>query len=221
VNRQSLWLWALAAGLILLGALWLQLDRDRSERALAHESAAVLAVSDQKRITYPAGSFPEIALPGGERRAVRSLLKVPRRLQHGEFAWDNPATATGKLWVRIDLSQQLLSVFRGTDEIGTAVILYGAPSKPTPQGRFTVIAKATDHYSRSYDAPMPFMLRLTDDGVAIHASQVRADGATHGCLGVPMRFAQLLYSVASLGDEIYVVADDKPSADEPDAAKTA
>jgi lipoprotein-anchoring transpeptidase ErfK/SrfK len=103
-----------------------------------------------------------------------------------------------------------VSVFRGEDEIGTAVILYGAPEKPTPKGTFKVIAKATDHYSRSYDAPMPFMLRLTDDGIAIHASRVRPNGATHGCLGVPLRFAELLFRVAGMGTEVFILADPAP-----------
>jgi hypothetical protein len=52
---------------------------------------------------------------------------------------------------------------------------------------------------------MPFMLRLTADGVAIHASRVRPDGATHGCLGVPLRFAEKLYSVAGMGTEVFIL----------------
>ena len=53
-------------------------------------------------------------------------------------------------------------------EIGTAVILYGADSVPTPTGKFPVIAKLKDHRSATYDAPMPYTLRLTADGVSIH-----------------------------------------------------
>ncbi len=91
------------------------------------------------------------------------------------------------------------------------MILYGTPDKPTPRGTFRILAKAVDHYSRSYDAPMPFMLRLTADGVAIHASRVRVNGATHGCLGVPTSFAARLYQVAALGTPVYIMPD-MPSA---------
>lgn len=184
----------------------LQQRRDAAAQQAGRAAASRLIQADEKRIVYSPDALPRLALPGGAPRTVRSLLKVPRQLQHGEFAWDDPGAA-GPIWIRIDLERQLVSVFRGQDEIGTAVILYGAPEKPTPRGAFRVIAKATDHYSRSYDAPMPFMLRLTQDGVAIHASQVRLDGATHGCLGVPLRFAEKLYAVAGTGTEVYIIAN--------------
>jgi lipoprotein-anchoring transpeptidase ErfK/SrfK len=96
-------------------------------------------------------------------------------------------------------------VFRGGHEIGSAVILYGTDGKPTPTGSFTILQKDRNHYSRSYDAPMPYMLRLTNDGVAIHGSNVREGRATHGCIGVPLDFARQLFAVASKGDPIVIV----------------
>lgn len=198
---------ALGAALLgLLGIQQFQHQRDLSARQSGRQAEVLLAREDEKRIVYPDDAMPRLELPGGQARPIRSLLKVPRQLRHGEFAWDDNAVA-GPVWIRIDLDRQLLSVFRGEDEIGTAVILYGAPEKPTPKGAFRVIAKATDHYSRSYDAPMPFMLRLTADGVAIHASRVRPDGATHGCLGVPLRFAEKLYAVAGTGTEVFILGN--------------
>lgn len=205
---------ALAVAVLLVLNHWQQ-QRDAGARQAARQAQEQLAQASETRIVYPADALPQLKLPGGQERTVRSLLKVPRQLNHGEFAWDDNGAA-GPVWIRVDLERQLISVFRGEDEIGTAVILYGAPEKPTPQGAFRVIAKATDHYSRSYDAPMPFMLRLTDDGVAIHASRVRPDGATHGCLGVPLRFAEKLYGVAGMGTEVYIL--DKPA---PNPGKTA
>lgn len=199
----------LVAALALLGLLvlnHLQQQRDAKARQDGRAATEQLAKADDQRINYPADARPQLALPGNQVRAVRSLIDVPGQMNYGDFVWDDSA-GSGPVWIRIDLTRQLVSVFRGEDEIGTAVILYGAPDKPTPKGAFRVIAKATDHYSRSYDAPMPFMLRLTDDGVAIHASQVRPNGATHGCLGVPLRFAQRLFAVADLGTEVFVVAE--------------
>lgn len=196
---------ALLLGLLTLSHL--QQRRDAEARLDGRAATEELARADQARITYPDQARPQLALPGGQVRAVRSLLDVPGTLNYGDFVWDDSGAGAGQVWIRIDLARQLISVFRGEDEIGTAVILYGAPEKPTPKGAFKVIAKATDHYSRSYDAPMPYMLRLTDDGIAIHASRVRANGATHGCLGVPRRFAELLYRVADMGTEVFILAD--------------
>jgi lipoprotein-anchoring transpeptidase ErfK/SrfK len=53
---------------------------------------------------------------------------------------------------------------------------------------------------------MPYMLRLTEDGVAIHGSNVREGWATHGCIGVPLDFAKLLFAAASKGDPVVILA---------------
>lgn len=211
MSRQQSIVIALAAALLgLLTINHLQQRRDAAARQDGRAAIEQLARADQDRITYPDDAKPTLALPGKQTRTVRSLIEVGKPLRFGDYVWDESAASAGPVWIRIDLTRQLVSVFRGEDEIGTAVILYGAPEKPTPKGAFKVIAKATDHYSRSYDAPMPYMLRLTEDGIAIHASRVRANGATHGCLGVPLRFAELLYRVAGEGTEVFILADPAP-----------
>jgi lipoprotein-anchoring transpeptidase ErfK/SrfK len=74
--------------------------------------------------------------------------------------------------VVVDLAWQRLYAYRGGVEIGRAAILYGADDKPTPTGSFKILQKKKDHISNLYGAPMPFMLRLTNDGIAIHGSEV-------------------------------------------------
>ena len=115
----------------------------------------------------------------------------------------------GPIWLRVDLHSQLISVFRGGHEIGTAVIVYGADGLPTPTGKFPILAKLKDHRSGTYDAPMPYTLRLTGDGVSIHASSVRWGAATHGCIGIPLPFAQRLFAAAHVGDEVDIVSSAK------------
>jgi lipoprotein-anchoring transpeptidase ErfK/SrfK len=161
---------------------------------------------DAARIAYPEGQEPKLRLPGGRQETVRSVLNIDYPLQFGSYVWDDAGVPAGPVWVRVDIAKQLISVFRDGHEIGSAVILYGAESKPTPSGAFTVLQKARDYHSRTYDAPMPFMLRLTADGVAIHASNVREGWATHGCIGVPEAFAQRLFSEMKLGDTVFIEA---------------
>jgi lipoprotein-anchoring transpeptidase ErfK/SrfK len=112
----------------------------------------------------------------------------------------------------VDLAEQTLSVFRGPNEIGTTVLLYGTDQTPTPTGRFTVLAMDKDHWSSTYDAPMPYTLRLTSDGVSIHGSLVRPRAGTHGCLGVPIDFAKRLFAVAKVGDEVLITRNATSSA---------
>ncbi|WP_066516021.1 L,D-transpeptidase family protein [Sphingobium cloacae] len=133
--------------------------------------------------------------------AVKRVLKIDGPFRHGDYVWDESgAPATGPVIITIDLKAQTLSVFRAGYEIGAAVILYGADDKPSPLGAFPITEKDADHVSNLYDAPMPYMLRLTNDGVAIHGSDVQWGNATHGCIGVPTPFAKKLFGVTKLGD---------------------
>ena len=144
----------------------------------------------------------------GLDRDVQSVLNVRKRMQFGDFVWNDRNVPKGTVWVRVDLKSQLLSVFRGGHEIGTTVILYGADGKETPAGTFPVLAKIKNHRSATYDnAPMPYTLRLTGDGVAIHGSNVRWGAATHGCIGVPVEFAAKLFGEVNKGDQVVIVRD--------------
>jgi len=126
-------------------------------------------------------------------------------MSYGEYRWDDQGVPSGPTWVRVDLKSQILSVFRSGHEIGTAVILYGADGLATPTGKFPVLAKLKDHRSQTYDAPMPYTLRLTADGVSIHGSNVRWGYATHGCVGVPTAFAAKLFDAVAVGDDVLII----------------
>ena len=180
--------------------------------ALAMSSAwrpSPIPVADAKpspRIVYPAAHLPVLTLPDGRRQIVRSLLNVRRPLHYGDFVWNDRGVPAGPAWVRVDLARQTLSVFRAGHEVGAAVILYGTDGKSTPSGVFPVLERARVHRSTLYDAEMPYMLRLTGDGVAIHASDVRYGRATHGCIGVPPAFARLLFDQIRRGDPVAILA---------------
>ncbi|TMJ13604.1 MAG: hypothetical protein E6G94_11550, partial [Alphaproteobacteria bacterium] len=124
----------------------------------------------------------------------------------GEYAWDDEAVPAGRPLVVVNLKAQLLSVYRSGYEIGRARIIYGADNMPTPTGTFPILQKDADHVSNLYDAPMPFMLRLTMDGISIHASKIAANYATHGCIGLPKEFAEVLFANVKVGDKVVVWA---------------
>jgi hypothetical protein len=160
---------------------------------------------DQTRIWYPPSHLPVLALPGGHHEVIRSILNVKTPMRYGDFVWSDNRVPRGNIWVRVDLAHQELSVFRGGDEIGSTVILFGGPDNATPKGIFSILEKNPTYFSRTYQAPMPYMLRLTRDGVAIHGSDVREGWATHGCIGVPLAFARLIFSVAQKGDFVAIL----------------
>jgi lipoprotein-anchoring transpeptidase ErfK/SrfK len=171
--------------------------------AAAAAQAAVAPVA-RDRITVPESSVRQALAQGLIDRPIKTILNVPARMSYGDYRWDDKGVPAGPVWIRVDPKAQILSVFRAGHEIGTAVILYGASDVPTPTGKFPILAKMKDHRSATYDAPMPYTLRLTADGVSIHASNVRWGYATHGCIGVPEGFAAKLFAAASVGDEVFI-----------------
>jgi len=169
------------------------------------ETASIRMSPSGARIRFDAKHYPKLSLPGGRQEVVRSMLNIAKPMHFGDFVWDEDRVPAGAMWVRVDLARQILSVFRDGHEIGSAVILYGTDGKPTPTGGFTILEKNPDYYSHSYDAAMPYMLRLTKDGVAIHGSRVHEGWATHGCIGVPLGFARLLFAAAHKGDTVFIL----------------
>ena len=141
---------------------------------------------------------------------VRRILDIPGPIKMGEFHWDESgAPADGPVVITVDLDAQVLSIFRGGYEIGAAAILYGRDDKPTPLGAFPITQKKAKHVSNLYGAPMPYMMRMTNDGISIHGSDSVAPGyATHGCVAVPVAFARKLFEAAKLGD-LVIVTDGK------------
>jgi hypothetical protein len=136
---------------------------------------------------------------------IKRVLPIEGPMRPGDWHWDEAGVPPGPVVITADLKAQTMSVFRGGYEIGAAVILYGADDKPTPLGVFPITQKRRDHWSNLYDAPMPFMQRLTNDGVAIHGTPVvGANMGTHGCLGVPTAFAERLFAVTKLGDKVII-----------------
>lgn len=195
---------AIAVALVAAGAAAWTLTTQRSEAHAAPASPPGSSSSD--RIFLSRAQVDQAIASGTLDRPVKSLLAVKAPLHFGDYSWDDRGVPAGPTWIRINLRSQLMSVFRGDHEIGTAVIVYGGDNKQTPAGKLHILGKARNHRSSLYDAEMPYTLRLTDDGVSIHASSVRWGAATHGCIGVPLPFAERLFNAVRIGDEVVVAS---------------
>lgn len=157
----------------------------------------------ERRVEAPAAASPT---PPGP-----VMLQLDRPMRHGDYVWNDRGVPAGRVEVLVDIASQTLHVFRRGHEIGRAVILYGTDENPTPLGRFTITEKDVDHESNIYDALMPYMMRLTDDGIAIHGAVVEYGKASRGCVGVPDEFAALLFAQARLGDQVTIVNNGRPA----------
>ncbi len=202
------------AGLSVLALMALAVVRAvAAEPSLAEPIAAVerseqdmvpMAISANPEMIEPAPAAPAEPTVSDSPFVVKRILQIDEPFVHGYYKWDDEGVPDGEIVITVDLKAESISVFRDGYEIGAAVIKFGDALKPTPTGVFPITQKSKDHISNIYHVPMPYMLRLTNDGIAIHAAEVKWGYGTRGCIGVPEEFARLLFEQVKLGDRVIV-----------------
>jgi hypothetical protein len=99
-------------------------------------------------------------------------------------------------------------VYRNGVRIAVSTVSTGKKGHETPTGVFTILQKNKDHRSSLYnDAPMPWMQRLTWDGIALHAGKLPGYPASHGCVRLPDEFAKRLFAVTDFGITVIIAND--------------
>lgn len=63
----------------------------------------------------------------------------------------------------------------------------------TPTGVFTIKWKNKNHWSKKYDAPMPYAAFFTSPGIAVHEGNIFHPKQSHGCIRVSAKMARLLW----------------------------
>jgi lipoprotein-anchoring transpeptidase ErfK/SrfK len=107
----------------------------------------------------------------------------------------------------VSIPSQKMFVFRKGELWDSSKVSTGKPGNDTPEGVFPILQKKVMHRSNLYDdAPMPWMQRLTWDGVALHAGRVPGYPASHGCIRLPSAFAKKLYGITRFNSTIVIVA---------------
>ncbi|MCW3848218.1 L,D-transpeptidase family protein [Sphingomonas sp. LB-2] len=141
-------------------------------------------------------------------------------LKPGDYVWFDEAdpipvgygseTAIyGPISIVVSIPQQLAYVYRGGNLIAVSTVSTGRDGHETPTGEFTILQKQKFHRSNLYsNAPMPWMQRLTWDGVALHAGHLPGYPASHGCIRLPAAFARQLYDLTELGAQVSVIDEE-------------
>jgi hypothetical protein len=195
---------ALAAGLLLALAEAPATAQSQLAGGVAPAAPAAVLVEPPLAGDAAAG-MPAASMPADPEPAV---------MEPGDYDWHPERSLAGDVVIVVSLPQQLVHVYRGGVRIGMSTISSGRPGHDTPTGVFTILQKQKMHHSTLYDdAAMPFMQRLTWDGVAMHAGRLPGYPATHGCIRLPAAFAEALYGVTDHGG-LVVVADDTTFADD-------
>ena len=165
-------------------------------------------VSEEERLEYASNPVVQDvpAYDPDDPFVIKRVLPIEGPIRYGEWHWDDEGVSDGPLIVTVDLEARVISVFRDGYEIGAAAALLGTETHPTPTGVFPILTKERHNVSEKYNnAPMPWTLRLTWDGIAIHGgSTVELGYASHGCIGVPDEFVSRLYDIAQIGDVVII-----------------
>ncbi len=149
-----------------------------------------------------------LAMPADAQRVDighGSVTGAVARLKPGEFVWAPQIAPSGPVIVVVNLATQRAVVFRNGVPIAASTVSTGRPGYETPTGVFTILQKRVEHYSSTYDnAPMPYMQRLTWRGVALHAGKLPGYPASHGCIRMPFKFANLLFDLTKVGMTVVI-----------------
>lgn len=180
----------------------------------------------------PAEAAPTEAAPPPvpEERVVVEEPK-PSKL----YEWNAQGRKISRILV--DTNQQRATFYSGDEEVGWSTIASGLPKYATPVGEFAVTEKVANKRSNLYGkimkggrvihsnarvgresvpagarfegAHMPYFLRLTSDGIGLHAGPIPRPGqpASHGCIRVPSKLAPVLFEHVSHGTQVKIVGN--------------
>ena len=114
----------------------------------------------------------------------------------------------------VSVGEQRVTIYDAQGRILRAPVSTGQTGYETPPGIYSVIQKEAEHYSNLYDdASMPFMQRITWSGIALHAGALPGHPASHGCIRMPLGFAERLFEMTAMGMRVIVVPTDVTPAD--------
>jgi hypothetical protein len=164
-----------------------------------------------------ASATPSLAQGALQSEQLR-LAKQAEKLKPGQWVWAEKIAPAGPILVYVGLARQRATVYRNGVRIGVTTVSSGKEGYETPMGVFTILEKDKDHRSRTYDnAPMPYNLRLTWKGVALHAGNLPGYPASHGCVRLPMEFAKKLFAAMPMGGTVVIAGGHKDPVKRPPA----
>jgi lipoprotein-anchoring transpeptidase ErfK/SrfK len=173
-------------------------------------------LTPETAVNDPATVTPPPVAPTPAPKVVKKKGSVDG-LKPGQFVWEKRDFYEGPLKIVAVLDIQRMYVFQNDQLIGFTTISAGKKGKETPTGYFNILQKNIDHKSNLYsNAPMPFMQRLTWDGIALHGGHIPGYPASHGCIRLPHAFAKALYGVTAMNQEVVVLRDTATPAKRPE-----
>ena len=141
--------------------------------------------------------------PQAQKDMVAAFGRVG--LAPGQYLWATSIPTTGETRIVIDRLTQMAYVYRADQLVGAATVSTATKGRITPLGFWSVLEKHRFYRSKKYDnAPMPFMQRIDSYGIAFHGGNNPGYPASHGCIRLPMKFAEKLYGLTKVGSKVVI-----------------
>jgi lipoprotein-anchoring transpeptidase ErfK/SrfK len=154
----------------------------------------------------------------GEQLAKKMKIDTSPETQgdiptYSEDLWV-PPQPVGEHWIEVNLSTQYLIAWVGDTSVAETYVSTGRPGFDTPTGTFYINTKLeTDDMEgvlggEYYNVPaVPWVMYFTDVGHAIHGTYWHSNFGyvmSHGCVNLPMDFAEWLYYWADIGTRVEI-----------------
>lgn len=112
----------------------------------------------------------------------------------------------------VDLHKQVAYALEDGNIKFQGKISSGKRGHITPEGEYRILQKKRHHRSNLWPKPnggakMPYMLRLTNTGIAMHMGNVSRRAASHGCIRMSKSLARKMYKWARVGTVVHVDGD--------------
>lgn len=128
-------------------------------------------------------------------------------MKPGEYLWYPEVSPQGPVTIVVSLTEQKAYIYRNGIAIGVSTSAW-QEGPGDPDRSVLDPAKSVDHKSDLYNsAPMPYMQRLTWDGIALHAGNLPGYPASHGCIRLPMAFAKKLYGITGFSSTTVIISN--------------
>ena len=154
----------------------------------------------------PVSNLPYKWTLGNAPQAYKDMAATFGRanLKTGEYVWAK-TIPEGETRVVIDRLIQVAYVYRGDALVGATTVSTARQGYITPLGEWKILEKRPFYRSKKYDnAPMPFMQRIDEYGIALHGGGTPGRPESHGCIHLPTKFAQKLYGLTKIGSKVVI-----------------
>ncbi len=162
----------------------------------------------QPAVPVPASKEPPyLWTHGNAPQAYKDMVAElgTKGLRPGEYVWASAIPAEGETRIVIDRLTQMIYVYRADKLVGAATVSTAVKGRITPLGFWSILEKRPMYRSRKYDnAPMPWMQRIDEYGIAMHGGKNPGYPASHGCIRLPMKFAEKLYKLTTIGSKVII-----------------